>query len=186
MIPLVDLKKQYESVGYTFVATAAAVFYVGAKPVFVDIYQRNCNIDPGKIEAAITSKTKAIMPAHLYGSCAEMDPILDLARRHKLIVIEDAAAHGAEYKGRRAGSMGDLACFSFYPGKNLGAYGEGGTVVTSDERASAPLYTIRFRFISSPPIDILATVKEISQRRNVLAKRCFRSRFILNWRTTPC
>jgi dTDP-4-amino-4,6-dideoxygalactose transaminase len=132
------------TVSYTFVATAAAICYVGAKPVFVDIDPRNCNIDPAKIEAAITPKTKAIMPVHLYGGCADMDPILDIARRHNLIVIEDAAqAHGAEYKGRRAGSMGELACFSFYPGKNLGAYGEGGAVVTSDERYVEPLKQLR-------------------------------------------
>ena len=132
------------TVSYTFVATAAAICYVGAKPVFVDIDPRNCNIDPAKIEAAITPKTKAIVPVHLYGSCADMDPILDVARRHNLIVIEDAAqAHGAEYKGRRAGSMGELACFSFYPGKNLGAYGEGGAVVTSDERYVEHLKQLR-------------------------------------------
>ena len=132
------------TVSYTFVATAAAICYVGAKPVFVDIDPRNCNIDPAKIEAAITPKTKAIMPVHLYGTCADMDPILDVARRHNLIVIEDAAqAHGAEYKGRRAGSLGELACFSFYPGKNLGAYGEGGAVVTSDERYVEHLKQLR-------------------------------------------
>jgi len=126
------------------VATAAAICYVGAKPIFVDIDPRNCNIDPARIEAAITPKTKAIMPVHLYGNCADMDPILDVARRHSLIVIEDAAqAHGAEYKGRRAGSMGELACFSFYPGKNLGAYGEGGAVVTSDERYVEHLKQLR-------------------------------------------
>lgn len=123
------------TVSYTFVATAAAVCYTGATPVFVDIDPLTCNIDPTRIEPAITPKTKAIMPVHLYGSCADMDPILDIARRHNLIVIEDAAqAHGSEYKGRRAGSIGELACFSFYPGKNLGAYGEGGAVVTSNER----------------------------------------------------
>jgi dTDP-4-amino-4,6-dideoxygalactose transaminase len=132
------------TVSYTFVATAATICYVGAKPVFVDIDPRSCTIDPAKIEAAITPKTKAIMPVHLYGSCADMDPILDIARRHNLIVIEDAAqAHGAEYKGRRAGSMGQLACFSFYPGKNLGAYGEGGAVVTSDEQYVEPLKQLR-------------------------------------------
>jgi dTDP-4-amino-4,6-dideoxygalactose transaminase len=132
------------TVSYTFVATAAAICYTGGKPVFVDIDPRNCNIDPAKIEAAITPKTKAIMPVHLYGGCADMDPILDIARRHHLIVIEDAAqAHGAEYKGRRAGSMGELACFSFYPGKNLGAYGEGGAVVTSDERYVEHLKQLR-------------------------------------------
>ena len=123
------------TVSYTFVATIAAILYTGATPVFVDIDPLTCNIDPAKIEAAITPKTKVIMPVHLYGTCAEMDPILELARRHNLIVIEDAAqAVAAEYKGRRAGSMGDLACFSFYPGKNLGAYGEAGAVVTSDEK----------------------------------------------------
>jgi dTDP-4-amino-4,6-dideoxygalactose transaminase len=132
------------TVSYTFVATAATICYVGAKPVFVDIDPLSCTIDPAKIEAAITPKTKAIMPVHVYGSCADMDPILDIARRHNLIVIEDAAqAHGAEYKGRRAGSMGQLACFSFYPGKNLGAYGEAGAVVTSDEQYVEPLRQLR-------------------------------------------
>jgi dTDP-4-amino-4,6-dideoxygalactose transaminase len=123
------------TVGYTFVATIAAILYTGAAPVLVDIDPLTCNIDVTKIEAAITTKTKVIMPVHLYGTCADMDPILEIARRRNLIVIEDAAqAHGAEYKGRRAGSMGDLACFSFYPGKNLGAYGEAGAVVTNDEK----------------------------------------------------
>jgi dTDP-4-amino-4,6-dideoxygalactose transaminase len=123
------------TVGYTFVATIAGILYTGAQPVFVDIDPLTCNIDPAKIEAAITPRTKVLMPVHLYGSCAEMDPIIEIARKHNLILIEDAAqAHGAEYKGKRAGSMGDIACFSFYPGKNLGAYGEGGAVVTSDER----------------------------------------------------
>jgi dTDP-4-amino-4,6-dideoxygalactose transaminase len=123
------------TVGYTFVATVAGILYTGAKPVLVDIDPLTCNIDPGKIEAAITPRTKVIMPVHLYGTCADMDPILDIARRHHLIVIEDAAqAQGAEYKGQRAGSMGDLACFSFYPGKNLGAYGEAGAVVTNNEK----------------------------------------------------
>ena len=122
------------TVSYTFVATVAAICYTGAKPVFVDINPRTCTIDTAKIAAAITPKTKAIMPVHLYGSCADMDPIIDIAHRHNLVVIEDAAqAHGAEYKGRRAGSIGDIACFSFYPGKNLGAYGEAGAVVTNNE-----------------------------------------------------
>src|SRR6266850_6579474 len=122
------------TVSFTFVATVAGVLYTGATPVFVDIDPLTCNIDPAKIEAAITPRTKVIMPVHLYGSCADMDPISDIARKHNLILIEDAAqAHGAEYRGRRAGSMGDLACFSFYPGKNLGAYGEAGAVVTNNE-----------------------------------------------------
>ena len=123
------------TVSYTFVATVAGILYTGATPVLVDIDPLTCNIDPAKIEAAITPRTKVIMPVHLYGTCADMDPILDIARRHNLLVIEDAAqAVGAEYKGRRAGSMGDLGCFSFYPGKNLGAYGEAGAVVTSNEK----------------------------------------------------
>jgi dTDP-4-amino-4,6-dideoxygalactose transaminase len=123
------------TVSYTFVATVAAILYTGAKPVLVDIDPLTCNIDVAKIEAAITSKTKVIMPVHLYGTCVDMDTILEIARRHKLVVIEDAAqAHGAEYKGRRAGSMGELSCFSFYPGKNLGAYGEAGAVLTNDEK----------------------------------------------------
>ncbi|HYP25659.1 MAG TPA: DegT/DnrJ/EryC1/StrS family aminotransferase [Blastocatellia bacterium] len=121
------------TVSHTFVATVAAVRHAGATPVLVEVEPRAYNMDPARIEAAITPKTRVIMPVHLYGQCADMDPILEIARRHNLIVIEDAAqAHGAEYNGRRAGSMGDLACFSFYPGKNLGAYGEGGAVVTSN------------------------------------------------------
>ena len=121
------------TVGYTFVATAAAITYTGARPVLVDVDPRSYTMDPAKVEAAITPRTKAIMPVHLYGQCADMDPIVEIARAHNLIVIEDAAqAHGAQYKGRRAGSLGDIACFSFYPGKNLGAYGEGGAVVTNN------------------------------------------------------
>ena len=119
------------TVPFTFIATASAIDYTGAKPVFVDIDPRTFTMDPAGIEAAITPRTKAIVPVHLYGQAADMDPILEIARRHGLVVIEDACqAHGAEYKGRRVGSLGDLGCFSFYPGKNLGAYGEGGIVVT--------------------------------------------------------
>jgi len=121
------------TVPFTFVATVAAIGYSGAKPVFVDIDPASFTMDVTQVEAAITPRTKAIMPVHLYGQPADMDPILEIARRHHLIVIEDAAqAHGAEYKGRRVGSIGDMGCFSFYPGKNLGAYGEGGAVVTSN------------------------------------------------------
>ena len=122
------------TVSCTFVATVAAIDYVGARPVFVDVEPRSLNIDVTQIEAAITQRTKAILPVHLHGQPADMDPILDIARRHNLVVIEDAAqAHGARYKGRGVGSIGHLGCFSFYPGKNLGAYGEAGMVVTSDE-----------------------------------------------------
>ncbi len=123
------------TVSYTFVATVAAILYTGATPIFVDIDPNTCNIDISKIEAAITPKTKVIMPVHLYGTCADMDPIFEIAQRHGVMVIEDAAqAHGAEYKRRRAGSMGELACFSFYPGKNLGAYGEAGAIATNNEK----------------------------------------------------
>lgn len=119
------------TVSMTFVATTAAILYSGAKPVFVDVDPVTWTMDPALIEAAITPRTKAILPVHLHGLMADMDPIISIARRHGLVVIEDAAqAHGAEYRGRRAGSIGDLGCFSFYPGKNLGAFGEGGAVVT--------------------------------------------------------
>src|SRR5262249_49783320 len=119
------------TVPFTFIATVSAIAYTGAKPVFVDIDPRTFTMDVAAIEAAITPRTKAIVPVHLYGRPADMDPIVEIARRRGLGVIEDAAqAHGAEYGGRRAGSLGDMACFSFYPGKNLGAYGEGGIVVT--------------------------------------------------------
>ncbi|MGI6417594.1 MAG: DegT/DnrJ/EryC1/StrS family aminotransferase [Thermoguttaceae bacterium] len=118
---------------YTFFATAGAIARLGATPVFVDIDPRTYNIDPAMIEPRITERTRAIIPVHLFGQCAEMDPILDVARRHNLVVIEDAAqAIGAEYKGRRAGSMGDYGCFSFFPSKNLGCAGDGGMVTTQD------------------------------------------------------
>jgi dTDP-4-amino-4,6-dideoxygalactose transaminase len=120
------------TVSMTFVATTAAILYSGARPVFVDVDPVTWTMDPSLIEAAITPRTKAILPVHLHGLMADMDAIMEIARRHDLVVIEDAAqAHGAEYKGRRAGSIGDLGCFSFYPGKNLGAYGEGGAVVSN-------------------------------------------------------
>jgi len=122
------------TVPFTFVATTAAIDYTGARAVLVDVDRKTATMDPALVEQAITPRTKAILPVHLHGQPADMDPILEIARKHNLVVIEDAAqAHGAEYKGRRCGSMGDLACFSFYPGKNLGAYGEGGAVVTSND-----------------------------------------------------
>jgi len=121
------------TVSMTFVATTAAILYSGAKPVYVDVDPVTWTMNPALIEAGITPRTKAILPVHLHGLMADMDPIMEIARRHNLVVIEDAAqAHGAEYKGRRAGSIGDLGCFSFYPGKNLGAYGEGGAVVSNN------------------------------------------------------
>ena len=118
----------------TYIATVLAVTYVGAKPVFVEPRITTFNIDPNLIEAAITEKTKAIMPVHLYGQPCEMDSILSIARKHNLKVIEDCAqAHGATYKGKKVGSFGDVAGFSFYPGKNLGALGDAGAVVTNDK-----------------------------------------------------
>jgi dTDP-4-amino-4,6-dideoxygalactose transaminase len=118
---------------YTFFATAGAIVRLGARPVFVDIDPASYNIDPAGIAARVTPRTRAILPVHLFGQCAEMDPILAVARRHGLAVIEDAAqAIGAEYQGRGAGSMGTVGCFSFFPSKNLGAFGDGGAVVTND------------------------------------------------------
>lgn len=121
------------TVPFTFYATVAAIGYVGATPVYVDIHPATFTIDSAKIEAAITRRTRAILLVHLYGRCADMDPILEIARRHNLVVIEDAAqAHGAEDRGRRAGGIGDIGCFSFYPTKNLGAAGEGGMLTTNN------------------------------------------------------
>jgi len=132
------------TVPFTFVASVAAVLYTGARPVLVDIDPRSFTMDPAAVEAAITPRTKAILPVHLYGQPADMDPIIDVARRHRLVVIEDAAqAHGAKYKGRAVGSIGDLACFSFYPGKNLGAYGEGGAVTTNNVEYARTIRMLR-------------------------------------------
>jgi dTDP-4-amino-4,6-dideoxygalactose transaminase len=117
----------------SFMATAEAITYCGATPVFVDIDERTYTMDPTALEAAITKKTKALIPVHLFGQPADMDPIMEIARDNELFVIEDAAqAHGAEYKGGKAGTLGDAGCFSFYPGKNLGAFGEAGAVITND------------------------------------------------------
>lgn len=128
----------------SFVATAWAISYVRAKPVFVDIDPERRTLDPAKLEKAVTSRTKAIMPVHLYGLMADMDPILEIARRHGIPVVEDAAqAHGATYRGRRAGTMGVMGCFSFYPGKNLGAFGEGGALVTDDVSFAARARRLR-------------------------------------------
>jgi dTDP-4-amino-4,6-dideoxygalactose transaminase len=130
---------------YSFFATAGAVSRMGARPVFVDIDPFTYNINPARIERAITRKTKAILPVHLYGQCAEMIPILEVAQRHRLSVIEDAAqAIGAEYKdGRRAGCLGRVGCFSFFPSKNLGALGDGGLVVTQDAALGEKMRVLR-------------------------------------------
>lgn len=122
------------TVPMSFFATAEAISFTGARPVFVDIDPETYTMDPVALEKAITPRTKAVLPVHLFGQPADMDPILAIAARHGLRVIEDAAqAHGAEYKGRKTGSLGDAGCFSFYPAKNLGAIGEGGAVVTDDD-----------------------------------------------------
>ena len=132
------------TVPFTFIATAESISRCGAKPVFVDIEPKTCNIDPARIEPAITSKTKAILPVHLYGQPAAMDAILATAAKHKLKVIEDCAqAVGAEYHGKKAGSLGHAGCLSFFPAKNLGAYGDGGMVVTDDPRIAEAVDVLR-------------------------------------------
>jgi len=129
---------------YTFFATAGCVARLGAKAVFVDIDPKTYNIAPAQIEEKITPATKAIIPVHLYGQCADMDPVMAIARQHNLYVIEDAAqAIGAEYKGRRAGSLGHIGCFSFFPSKNLGAFGDGGAVTTSDPDLAEQMRILR-------------------------------------------
>ncbi len=132
------------TVANSFIATTLAISYVGAKPILVDVDPRTYTMDASFLEAAITPRTRAIMPVHLFGQPADMDPILEVARRHGLVVIEDACqAHGAYYKGKRVGSLGHAAAFSFYPGKNLGAYGDGGMVVTNDEKVADRIRMLR-------------------------------------------
>lgn len=133
------------TVSNTYVATALAISYCGATPVFVDVEPDTYNMDIGQVEAKITPQTKAIMPVHLYGQCVDMDPLNALAERHGLWVVTDAAhAHGATYKGRKAGSLGRIGCFSFYPGKNLGAYGDGGAITTSDPELEDKVRVLRY------------------------------------------
>jgi len=135
----------------TFIATAETICYTGARPVFVDIDPKTANLDPALIELAITERTKAILPVHLYGRPADMDPILDIAERHGLAVIEDACqAHGARYRGRRVGSIGLAAAFSFYPSKNLSAYGEGGALTTNDAAIAELARALRNNGQSAP------------------------------------
>src|SRR5437764_3368982 len=132
------------TVPFTFVASVATILYAGAKPVLVDIEPRTFNMNPAALDAAISPRTQAIVPVHLYGHPADMDSIREVARKHKLVVIEDAAqAHGAKYEGRSVGSIGDIACFSFYPAKNLGAYGEGGAVTTSNSEYARAIRMLR-------------------------------------------
>jgi dTDP-4-amino-4,6-dideoxygalactose transaminase len=132
------------TVASTFVATVAAIEYTGARPIFVDIDPATLNMDVDLLESAITYRTKAILPVHLHGQSTDLDPLLEIAKQHRLTVIEDAAqAHGAEYRGRRVGSIGDMGCFSFYPGKNLGACGEAGMVVTNNPDHAAKIRLLR-------------------------------------------
>ena len=132
------------TVANTFIATAEAISAVGARPVFVDVDPHHYNMDVAAVSRAITPRTRAIIPVHLYGQPADMDPLLDLAKAQRLFVIEDACqAHGAEYKGRKAGAMGVMSCFSFYPGKNLGALGEGGAIVCNDSGLAEQLRLLR-------------------------------------------
>jgi dTDP-4-amino-4,6-dideoxygalactose transaminase len=128
----------------TFMATAEAITYCGARPVFVDVDERTYTMDPNALKDALTARTKAIVPVHLFGQAADMDPILEFGRNHGLPVIEDACqAHGATYKGNRVGTFGDTACFSFYPGKNLGAFGEAGAIVTNNPELNEKMSVLR-------------------------------------------
>jgi len=140
----VGLGDEVITVPSTFMATAEAITYTGATPVFVDVDERTYTMDPAELAGAITPRTKAIMPVHLFGQSADLDPIIEFARQHNLAVIEDASqAHGAEYKGRKVGSIGDVGCFSFYPGKNLGAFGEAGAAVTNDADLAEKIRILR-------------------------------------------
>jgi dTDP-4-amino-4,6-dideoxygalactose transaminase len=128
----------------SWISTTWAVSYVGARPAFVDVDPRSYNLDPAQVERAVTPRTRALLPVHLYGQAADMYGLADLAQRHNLILIEDAAqAHGARWRGRRVGSLGRLGCFSFYPGKNLGACGEAGAVVTDDANLAERVRRLR-------------------------------------------
>jgi dTDP-4-amino-4,6-dideoxygalactose transaminase len=132
------------TVANSFIATALAISYTGARPVLVDVDPRTYNMDPSLLEGAITPRTKAVVPVHLYGQPVDMEPVLEIAGEKGLVVIEDACqAHGARYNGKRVGSLGHAAAFSFYPGKNLGAYGDGGLVVTNDEQTADSLRMLR-------------------------------------------
>ncbi|HJZ94711.1 MAG TPA: DegT/DnrJ/EryC1/StrS family aminotransferase [Gemmataceae bacterium] len=144
MVLDVGLGDEIITTPYTFFATAGSIARLGARPVFVDIEPATFNIDAKAIEAAVTPRTKAIMPVHLFGQCADMGAIMDVARRHKLPVIEDAAqAIGSEYQGKRAGSIGDIGCFSFFPSKNLGAVGDAGACTTNDDALAKRLLRLR-------------------------------------------
>jgi dTDP-4-amino-4,6-dideoxygalactose transaminase len=142
----IDLQRGDEVIvpALTFISTANVVVYCGGIPVFVDVEPDTLNMDPHKIERVITGKTKAILPVHFHGQPADMDPMREIAQRHGLFIIDDCAqAMGAEYKGRKIGTVGNISCFSFYPTKNLGAFGDGGMVVTDDEGMAAKVRSLR-------------------------------------------
>ena len=129
---------------FTFIATAEAISYVGAVPVFIDIRPDTFNMDVSQIASKITKRTKAILPVHLYGQSVDMGPLLEIARKHGLKVIEDCAqSFGSEYKGKKTGSFGEIGCFSFFPSKNLGCYGDGGMVITDDQKLAERLQSLR-------------------------------------------
>src|SRR5262249_808098 len=129
---------------FTFFATAGSVCRTGARPVFADIDPVTCNLDPLQVESKITERTRAILVVHLYGQCADMEPLWNSAERHKLTIIEDAAqALGSDYQGKRTGTLGGIGCFSFYPTKNLGAYGDAGMVVTNDPEWAQRMVCLR-------------------------------------------
>ena len=140
----IDEGDEVITVPNTFIATAEAITYCKARPVFVDVDPNTFTMNPAELEKSLTDRTKAIIPVHLFGQPADMDPILEFARANGLFVVEDAAqSHGAKYKGRKAGTMGDAGCFSFYPGKNLGAFGEAGAVVTNDPELRKQIQMLR-------------------------------------------
>jgi len=153
---------------FTFIATAGVIANCGARPVFVDIEPDTFNIDSLKIEKAVNKKTKAILPVHLFGQVVEMTAIMNIARKHRLYVIEDAAqAIGAKYKGRKAGTIGELGCFSFFPSKNLGAYGDGGMVVTNNKKLAEKIRSLRSHG-SSPKEKYLNLIVGINSRLDAL------------------
>lgn len=140
----IDFGDEVITVSHTFISTAYAILWTGATPVFVDIDPDTYTLDAYEAEKAITPRTKAILPVHIYGQCADMDPLMLLAKKHNLWIIEDACqAHGATYKGMKAGSMGNVGCFSFYPTKNLGAWGDGGAITTNDEKLARSVRSLR-------------------------------------------
>ena len=168
---------------FTFIATAGVIANCGARPVFVDIDPGTFNIDPSKIEKAITKKTKVILPVHLFGQMADMDEIMRIAKKNKLYVVEDAAqAIGAEYKKKKAGTMGDLGCFSFFPSKNLGAYGDGGMIVTNNDKLAERIRLLK-NHGSSPKEKYLNLIIGTNSRLDALQAAILRVklRYLSEW-----